>query len=414
MSRMYTPPQTDQDRQVAGLLNEVLDKIDQRFTDLDERTQSQFRQQAGEISRMNTSLTDTRQTSIKRFHEIAQHYRQGGDYRGPFRDAEQARNFGRVVAAIAGRDHRAWEDLEKAGISPGKGSTGGFLLQEILLKELIRNVEESGIFERNCPAMPVNGLSGGTPKRTSGLTVYYPDFGVAATASTPTLGMSNFNLKRHVVALEVDNWMLGSELAIALGDYIAEEFAYALALAADTNWFMGDGTAGYCGYTGLFKRTDLPSVVGDSGDDTFSEMIAKSTYYLAQMLGKLPIWGHRSDPRWFMHLLTFFNYLGVRDSVGQPIANIIMQQGGVPFWLMGYPVEPLSIAPSTTAVSTTFALFGSLKRACRVYRHANASEFKSSDQLKILEGQTVFVADVPQDMTVRDVNGLVQLKTAAT
>ena len=113
------------------------------------------------------------------------------------------------------------------------------------------------------------------------------------------------------------------------------------------------------------------------------------------------------------HLLIFFKYLGVRDSTGQPVANILNQQGAPNLNLMGYPVEPLQIAPSATAVDTVFALFGALRRACRVYRHRNAVALKSSDQVKWLEAETVVASDGPQDMTIVNGDGVVQLKTAA-
>jgi len=410
---------TPQEVQVEQLVAELAGKLEHfgaLFSELDTKLQAQFKGQADEIAKLSSSIASVQANAIKRFHAIADEHRRGGDYRGPFASREEAGQFGRVVAAIMRRDHAAMkEELEKAAISPTKGTTGGYLMPELLLGGIIRNVEDAGVFERNCPAIPVNVMSGGAVKRTAGLTVYYPDYGVAGTASTPGAGQRRFELKRFVVGTEVDNWMLASDLAVALGDWVATEISYALALAEDTNWFVGTGTNEYCGYTGLFKRTDLLSVAGVSGDDTFDEMIAKSTLYLGEMLGTAPLWVHNSSPKWFMHLLIFFKYLGVRDTAGQPIANVMQAQGGgLPFWLMGYPVEPVQVAPSATAVSTVFALFGALARACRVYRHSKAVELKSSDQLKFWEAMTVFAADVPQDMQVADTNGIVQLKTAAS
>jgi len=408
-------PQEVQVEQLVAELAGKLESIGASYNDLDAKYQAQFKGQADEIAKLSNSMEKVQADAIKRFHAIAGHYQRGGDYRGPFADREQAAQFGRMVAAIMQHDHAALKaEYDKAAISLTKGPEGGYLMPELLLAGIIRNVEEAGVFERNCPAIPVSVMSGGGARRTGGLTVYYPDFGVAGTASTPTVGDTRFALKRFVVGTEVDNWMLASDLAVALGDWVATEISYGLMLAADSDWFVGDGTSGYCGYTGLFKRTDLLSVGGDSGDDTFAEMIAKSTYYLGTVLGTAPLWVHNSSPKWFMHLLIFFQYLGVRDTAGQPIANVMQAQTGLPFYLMGYPVEPVQVAPSATDVSTVFTLFGALTRACRVYRHSKAVELKSSDQLKFWEAQTVFAADVPQDMTVVDGNGVVQLKTAAS
>lgn len=401
------------DRATADLLRDVVAKLNQ-LGELTERNRKDIAGAAGEIARLSGRVTDLQATAQQRFMALTGQHQRGGSYRGSFASREEAAEVGHLAAAVIKRDSTTLAELRRAGITPGTGPEGGYLLKETLIEGILRDVEEAGVFERNCPAIPVGTLKGGGLKRTGGVTVYYPDYDVAATASTPALGRTAFSLKRYVAWTNIDNWMLASGLAAVLGDWIATEIAHSLALANDTNWFNGDGTSGYCGCTGLFKSTDLLSVTGDSGDDTFDEMIAKSTHYLALALGTLPQWAHAADPRWFMHLLTFFKYLGLRDTTGQPIANIITQQGPPALYLMGYPVVPVQIAPATTAASTVFALFGALRRTCRVYRHKSAVELKSTDQLKWLEAETSFAADVPQDMTIVNGSGTVQLKTAAS
>jgi hypothetical protein len=186
---------------------------------------------------------------------------------------------------------------------------------------------------------------------------------------------------------------------------------------------MGDGTSAYGKYTGLFTLTGSETVdatkptvvVGDAGDDTFAEMIAKTTYYLAKMMGMLPTWAMAAGPRWYMHPVSFFSYLGVRDSSGMPIASVYVGEGPQ-LRLLGLPVRLVSCAPSSTAVSTVFAILTPLQRACRTYRHRSAIELAWSDNLgedKWLAGISGVKCDVPMDMRVRCPSGIVQLATAA-
>jgi HK97 family phage major capsid protein len=249
--------------------------------------------------------------------------------------------------------------------------------------------------------------------------MYYPDYGVAGTVSTPGTGTTKFELARYVAAVEIDQWMLASDLAIALADYVRTEIIYALSYYTDLNWFMGTGTGEFCKKTGLFKlgaSDGVGQVVGDSGDDTFTKMIAKTTYYLAQALGSLPTWAHRASPKWYMHPSNFFNHLGVRDAGGMPFAQILLAEDQLVLRLAGLPARLVPVAPSVTAVSTCYGLLAALPRACRTYRHNRAVEFAWSDNLgedKWLSGVSAVKCDVPLDMQVRVPSGVIQLCTHA-
>jgi HK97 family phage major capsid protein len=404
--------QTEQQAGFAGLMRDLVAKIDGRFSDLEARVQKGFIDGARDIAKLNNDFGAVQSAYAERFRALADDHQRGGNVARGFSSRQTAEQFGRMIAAIYKHDGIALDDLRRAGISPGTGPEGGYLLTESMINDIMREVDPAGVFTRNCPPAPVDSLSGGSPMGTSGPTMYYPDFGVAGTVSTPGFGGTKFALKRHVAIVEVDNWMLASGLAIPLAEYVRQELAYAVALATDTNWFMGDGTSPYCQYTGLFKlASGVQTVTAESGDDTFSEVVAKTTYYLAQAMGKLPLWAHAAGPKWYMHPLTFFGFLGVRDTAGMPIANVFLAQNGLPFHLMGYPVELVSVAPSTTAVSTCFMVLAALARACRTYRHNKAVEFKMTDQLKWKEAITHFACDVPLDMLVRNGDGIVQVYT---
>jgi len=416
--------QTLQQTQTAEWFNDVaklLQRVGGEFADLKRTTQERLLAHTHDIGKLSDDFASVRAKYAERFKAIAAGVQRGDALVG-WRSAQDAQQFGELVAALKTRDMNRLNALQQNGLTPGTGAQGGWLLNEQLIADIMREVDAAGIFLADCPPRGVNMLAGGSPLGTSGAVVYYPDYGAAGTVSTPGTGNTRFELKRHVAAIEIDQWMLGSDLAITLAEYVRTEIIYALSLATDTNWFMGTGVAANCMKTGLFKltgsatvSTTAPTVVtADSGDDTFAKCIAKTTYYLAQMLGMLPQWAHAAGPRWYCSSYVFFNYLGVRDSGGMPLAQIYLGQDAPSLRLCGLPVRIVSVAPSVTAVSTVFLLLGALSRACRTYRHNRAVEFAWNDNLeeaKWLAGLSAVKCDVPLDRVVRVPSGIVQLIT---
>ena len=412
----FQAPQQAQFEDWIASVQTLCERLGQSFVELKENQQREIQGQASEIAKLRGEFQTGQEQSLRRFHAIAEHYHRGGDYRGPFNSREEAASFGRLVAFVATGDQSALLALQRAGMGPAKGSEGGYLMPDVLVPGIIRNVEQYGVFESDVPPSPVAGETGGETKRIAGLTVYHPGLGQSASESQPNLGRVNFSLIRWATLTLVDRWMLNENLSVALGDFVAQEIALALAYAEDLYGFMGDGTSTYGRVTGAFKRagTNQLTVTADSGDDTFAEVIAKSTYYLGKVMGTLPKWAHQFGPKWYMHMLTFFSYLGVRDTAGQPIANILQADRPTPFMLMGYPVQIVQVAPSVTAVSTVFAVFGALARGWKLYRHVNGVEIRVSEHYKFAEGQVAIAGDVVQDIVESDPNAYVQLATAAS
>jgi HK97 family phage major capsid protein len=416
-------PQGAQTNQLLIEIARVLERQGKDFSELSATTQRQLTGHAEAIARLNNDFAEVRGGYAERFHALAQDVERHG-LPPRWRSVQDAQQFGRMVAALHDKNYTALAELQKAGWTPGIGAGGGWLLAESVVADIMRELDDAGVFLADCPPLNVNAVSGGSPRGSSGPTMYYPDYAVAGTVSTPGTGVTRFELKRHVAAVEVDQWMLGTDLAVALAEYVRNEIVYAVSLATDTNWFMGTGISAYCMKTGLFKltgsgtvSTTAPTVItGDSGDDTFAKVIAKTTYYLAQMLGALPTWGHRAGPRFYMHPAVFFPFLGVRDTGGMPIASIYVGENAPALRLMGLPVRLVPVAPSVTATSTVFVLLAALARACRTYRHNAAIEFAWSDNLgedKWLAGVSACKCDVPLDMQVRVPSGIVQLATHA-
>ena len=410
--------QGDQTRQSHQLLAEIVNRlgaVGSKLTDLDGNVQKQIAGHAADIATLREDIESVQREAAKRFVKLAEHYSGGRPYRGRFPDAQTARAAGLLVIYALTQDAAAKAELEKAGINPTVGAEGGFLMPDLLVTDLVRNVEEAGVWERNVDMMNTPVLTGGIPTRTGGLTVYYPDYETAATPSAATFGRKNFALKRHSVYVLVERWMLQSQLAVALAEFVTTEMSYALALAEDTNWFMGDGTSTYCGYHGLMKDTTIGSYTPTADYDEFSELIGATTDPLSRVLGTLPAWAAGDGCKWYMHSSVFFGYMGVKDSAGMPIVQLYMSGNGLAKVLFGYPVEWVQVMPAVGSagdtVSSPMLVAGNLRRACLGFRHAAGIAMRSSEHVKFAEGQVAMLLEVPQDRVVKDPTGVCRLLT---
>lgn len=410
--------QGEQTRQSHELLAEIVNRlgtVGAKLTDLDDRVQKELGGHARDISKLRDDLDTVQRDGAKRFLKLAAQHSRGGAYRGHFADAQEARAAGLFIIAALTREKAAVDALEQAGIQPTVGAEGGFTMPELLVSQLVRNVEEAGIWERNVEMMDAPVLTGGIPTRTAGLTVHYPDYEQAATPSAPTFGRRNFKLQRHSVYVLIERWMLQSRLAVALAEFVMTEMSYALARAEDTNWFVGDGTSTYAGYTGLLNDGTIGSHTPTDDLDEFTELIAATTGPLSKVLGTLPAWAAGNGCKWFMHSSVFFGYMGVKDSAGMPIVQLYLSGNGLAKVLFGYPVEWVQVMPAVGStgdtVSSPMLVAGDLRRACQGFRHMAGISVRSSEHVKFAEGQIAMLLDVPQDRVVKDPAGVCRLIT---
>src|SRR5262245_5235130 len=101
MGRMF---ETDQAREFSSLWSDLIRKVDTRFSDLEASTQRKFIEAARDISKLRDDLDNARTNAQARFVALADHYHRGGEYRGCFRDINEAADFGRAAVAIAKGD----------------------------------------------------------------------------------------------------------------------------------------------------------------------------------------------------------------------------------------------------------------------------------------------------------------------
>jgi HK97 family phage major capsid protein len=260
--------------------------------------------------------------------------------------------------------------VERA-MSGGVNSAGGFLVPEEVSMEIITLRDSYGIARRELRAFPMGRDRITIPKWVSGLTTYFgDDKGTAVTTSDPVFGQIGLTAKA-LASLTYVSRDLDEDAAVAMGDLLASEIAWAFAKTEDTCLFSGDGTSTYGGITGLRSifNTGVGSLAGSvdaaSGHDTMAEIDATD---LAKAMGALPQYVYeRGNPKWYcsqtMWANVFERLIGASGGVtkDQASGRTIRQYNGYDVVLTPAMLAPASA--STDASDVAMILFGDLSMA---------------------------------------------------
>ena len=238
--------------------------------------------------------------------------------------------------------------------SVGTPGAGGYTVPTPLAATIIRLIEEYGVFRRFSRNMPMTAMTLDVPRRTAGLTVYYPGENTAITASDITVDQVNLVAKKYAL-LNIMSTELAEDAIISWTDLVAEEMAWSIALAEDTNSFLGDGTGTYGGITGIANALQAGSIVaggaglwGGVSLTNLEEMIAKTPAYA----------GFRG--RWYMNK---YAYYSVVVSLLNTAGGTDMRQieAGGEMMLMGYPVTFTQVLPGSAGANGDMVIvFGDL------------------------------------------------------
>ncbi len=282
-------------------------------------------------------------------------------------------------------------DLRNA-MGTNSNTDGGFLVPEELSQSIIVLREQYGVFRRECSVWQMSSDVLNVPRRLAGITITAigENPSAAISQSTPT-----FNQIKLVAKKFGGLALLSSELAedavIGVADYIANEFAYALALFEDTAGFTGDGTSTYGGIRGLTNLLTSTALKGAvqavSGHDTFAEVDSTD---IATVMGTLPEYA-RMNAKWYLSAVAAELIFG-RLQIGAG-GNTIMDMQSTPTrrGFLGYPVVISQVLPTSTSTinGTPMLYFGDLsmaaamgdRRAIRIF--PSEHRYMDTDQIGI-------------------------------
>lgn len=297
---------------------------------------------------------------------------------------------------------RDW-GLEVKAQSEGINTAGGYLVPPDFSNDIIDLREEFGVFRRNTKVVPMARETKNWPRRTSGLTVYYPGEGVAITESQKGWDMVSLTARKYA-CLAIYSSELWEDAIISIGDDLAEEVAYAFAIAEDQNGFNGTGTSAFAGTTGV--RTRLVDVYTTSGgiglikQGTGNTWPAITLTDLEAVLGALPIYARRRA-RWFCSS-TFFHTVMHRLQLAAGGVTAAEVAAGGQYRFLGIPVEESQVFPMTTAVNQVPVVLGDLMLASKLGDRRELT-ISFSDQFKFAEDQLAIRGTQRIDINVHDV-----------
>lgn len=323
------------------------------------------------------------------------------------------------VEAEAYLDRLGWNP--QAAQTEGTDKAGGFLVPAPMSRAIITIRENVGVARRLCDIVPLSSNTEDVPKRTGGLTVYYPGEGNTVTTSDLTFGRVNLVAKKRAVANQISS-ELSDDALINMTDRSIDEMGYALADKEDEEFINGDGTSTYGGENGLLN------VLGSSG--VFTAPVGESTWLLLSSVA-MSQWKGTLKGKFFQRglmaiLCSSEFYFNVFDRIAAAAGGNTRQtllEGGL-FDLAdaqwsGIPCFFSDKMPNTTAVSQVSALYGNFQRSCMLGDRTGVRIGMSMDYA-FLDDVTTMLAVSRYDINIHepgddtDAGGFVGLKTAAT
>lgn len=292
--------------------------------------------------------------------------------------------------------------LETKAQSESVNTAGGYLVPHEFSNDIIDLREEYGVFRRNTKVVPMARETKSIPRRVSGLTVYYPGEGVAITESQKGWDQVSLTARKYA-ALALYSSELFEDAIISIGDDLADEIAYAFALAEDTNGFNGTGTSAFAGTVGVRQRLlDVYTVTGGVGlklaaGNLWSEILLTD---FEAVLGALPIYARRRA-KWFCSSTFFHTVMHKLQLAAGGVTSMEIANGGQ-YRFLGLPVEESQVFPMTEANSQIPAVLGDLALASKLGDRRELT-IAISDQYKFAEDQLAIRGTQRIDINVHDV-----------
>jgi HK97 family phage major capsid protein len=333
---------------------------------------------------------------LKAFRSSEAAYRAGMHIKGyVFGDAEARRWC---------NDHNVETRVQAGGVN----SLGGVLTSPELSSEIIRLVEEFGVFPQYAKRVNMNSDTLVYARRTGGLTARPVGENVEVTASDVTFDNVELTAKIWGVANRTSNSLL-EDSVIDLADAMAVETAQAFSEAFDNAGFIGDGSLAYHGVTGvatkILQSAYSGSVVTATSNQTFGDLTMKN---FTDLLARLPMYARSRNARWYISpagwgsaMLRLAMLPGGSSNAGGNSTDNVAAGFGETF--LGYPVTLVQSMESRLTGTTggCAAIFGDLSQAA-IFGERRAISIKTASERYIEFDQTLTFATTRNAMVVND------------
>ena len=294
-------------------------------------------------------------------------------------------------------DVRAIVRGEKAALLSNNDATGGYLVPSEVHAGIMRIAASVGLVARDATHFPMSSDQLDVPRYTgSDLEGAYLGEDVVGDETSMTFGDARLLAKTWYTIFRIGNTLI-ADANVNVADWLLGLIAEGLAARMDKEGFTG-GTFAGSPFVGILGSSDVTVFTLPTGADTFAEFTADHASDIVAQVKEsiLP------DCAFYFHRTVWAKIRQAKTAngmytVGQNnsmIAANFKKDGIKPAGVMwDYPVYTTDYLPanSATAVSTNFAVFGSLKHGLLVGDRQNL-ELAKSDSATV-GGKSVFAAN---------------------
>lgn len=303
------------------------------------------------------------------------------------------------------------EHLNMKALDENFNETGGALVPYEFLPILVDLKEQYGKVRQNMNILPMSRDVMPFPRRNAHTTAYWVKNNQQPTESAPTF--NNIEL----VAKKLFSWIslpfeLLEDSAIAIGDWVMRDFAWAFSKAEDDAFLLGDGTETYGMVMGV--KNSLLNLSGTIANIAGLQVASTKTWGsmvksdISALQGRLPGYA-LPNAKFYCSLSFFFNVFQrlLYSQGGSPGVELRDSLGGdkkkLTFLYNGFEVvvcQNLPVIPDQ--VSDVVCYFGDLDLAGKF---ADRRQFtvNTSDQVLFLNDQLAIKATERVAMAVHDV-----------
>ena len=321
-------------------------------------------------------------------------------------NAEQdAYNSGQWIKANALGDSGAAQYCRDNGLlirgaaqTEGTDSQGGFLTPSPLERAIIDVRELYGVTRKIVKVLPMMSDAVNIPKRSSGLTVYYPGEATAITESQKVWATVALAPVKRSTLTKISNELI-ADAVINVADDIALEIGRALGIREDAELILGDGSAGYGSVTGLGHSLGAGGTYElSSGETAWTDV---TLAHLHAQVGTLPE-KYVPNASWLMSRSFFSQVIEklMYAAGGNTLSDLA---GGSGKQLFGYPVHFSDQMPASGAGAVA-AYFGDFEGAVCLGDREGA-DIAFSSEYAFDEDVTTVRGSVRYDINVHGAGG---------
>ena len=222
------------------------------------------------------------------------------------------------------KDRVAKSNGQKADfLDPTQTATGQAVIPPEYRREIIRNVEATGVFYVQARRIPLVTI--GTtyiPKRMAGVTAYFTAPGAMGRPSSPAFSLVSLTPQKLMALVGVPNEFLASTTLIDLGQFIGWELVYQIADKLDDVFLNGTGSVADGLITGVLQSANISSVAAATTHTTLATVTGTDWGLFPASLTKSYAW---ERARWQLSLPVFAYVRALKSTIGIPV----YQQGGL-------------------------------------------------------------------------------------